>query len=309
MKRSLSSSITKLLSALLIASLPAVLTVCLLSSCGAASTNQAGTTAADGGKEETRDAGKTEKETDTGSEGEKEMEDKIDVLFVGNSFTYYNEMPGIFEDIAKSAGISAKVRSVTEGSARLEWFVDPEQSVSAEFTEALDKAGYEYVFLQEQSTRPYKNYDKYVSGIDSVRQRILEKSPEAKIFLYETWGLAEDHESMAENGLTTLSMEQLLFDAAVSAGEETDLPVCFAGVSMYRMYKDTEFSPYHTDLKHPSYKGSVEVALTLFYSVFPDAEKDAVTFDRGLDGDCMDQLKAIAYTTAHSEDPASLLTD
>ena len=35
------------------------------------------------------------------------------VLFIGNSYTYYNDLPSLFGELARSRGYELQVRSVT----------------------------------------------------------------------------------------------------------------------------------------------------------------------------------------------------
>ncbi len=50
-----------------------------------------------------------------------ELSKAAHVLFVGNSLTYYNMMPALFEQIAKSRGIEVQARAVVRGGATLKW--------------------------------------------------------------------------------------------------------------------------------------------------------------------------------------------
>ena len=46
------------------------------------------------------------------------------VLFIGNSHTYYNDMPNIFKGIAKADGIDCEVSSITSAGYKLSQFAD-----------------------------------------------------------------------------------------------------------------------------------------------------------------------------------------
>ena len=50
---------------------------------------------------------------------------KLRVLFIGNSYTYYNDMPqAAFTELAKAAGFEVEVTAVTQGGYKLCWFAD-----------------------------------------------------------------------------------------------------------------------------------------------------------------------------------------
>ena len=55
------------------------------------------------------------------------MEKGINILFVGNSYTFFNDMPhACFKKIAEEAGYSVTVTAVTKGGAYLYQYADPE---------------------------------------------------------------------------------------------------------------------------------------------------------------------------------------
>ena len=78
------------------------------------------------------------------------------ILFIGNSYTFYNKMPTeIFAKIAEAEGYTLDIDSVTKGGYTLEKFADPTDEYGAKVESALsgDKK-YDFVILQEQSLRP-----------------------------------------------------------------------------------------------------------------------------------------------------------
>ena len=62
------------------------------------------------------------------------------VLFIGNSYTYYNDMPkGIFEPLARAAGLPIEVTAITAGGYALSQYADPRDPYGALVDEALDR--------------------------------------------------------------------------------------------------------------------------------------------------------------------------
>ena len=49
-------------------------------------------------------------------------------LFIGNSHTYYNDMPEMFRDICKKNGIDMHVTMLTKGGMGLDYHADNEQT-------------------------------------------------------------------------------------------------------------------------------------------------------------------------------------
>ena len=53
------------------------------------------------------------------------MKEQYSVLFIGNSMTYFHDMPtAIFEPMAKSAGLDVKVSSITAGGRFLREYLE-----------------------------------------------------------------------------------------------------------------------------------------------------------------------------------------
>jgi len=71
------------------------------------------------------------------------------ILFVGNSYTYYNNLPGLLEYFAKSSpekGIKVKTKMVVRGGANLKFHWDEGKALKA-----IRSKKYTHVVLQEQS--------------------------------------------------------------------------------------------------------------------------------------------------------------
>ena len=59
------------------------------------------------------------------------------ILFIGNSFTYYSDVPAIFKEIADSAGKKVRVESVTQGSWNLSKFADEKDEYGKQVAKKL----------------------------------------------------------------------------------------------------------------------------------------------------------------------------
>ena len=64
-------------------------------------------------------------------------------LFIGNSHTYYNDMPSMFKDICKENGIDMHVTMLTKGGMGLDYHADNEQT---RFNILFGE--YDYIILQ-----------------------------------------------------------------------------------------------------------------------------------------------------------------
>ena len=107
------------------------------------------------------------------------------VLFVGNSMTFYNDMPKMFEKLANTKDQNLKVTQFTIGGAGLNNLKDEEELLN------LFNQSWDYVILQpgtSESAGQGVGVDSLTSIIKQMCRKIWTTSPCAKIFLYEISG-------------------------------------------------------------------------------------------------------------------------
>lgn len=222
-------------------------------------------------------------------------------LFIGNSFTFYYDVYRQFAETAWFA-LQEKIHAdyVGRGGHKLTQFADPADEYGAQMLALLKgDTKYDRIVIQEQSSRPMVDFEKFREGFIGVYEAIKKYQPEAQVSLYSTWGYHEDHPQMAEFGKTTAEMEEALYRAYKSVGDEFGVPVTRVGMAFLRLYKETKLSPYGGDLKHPCFTGSYLSALTHFYTEFPDAPETCET-PRHLPSVLSGKVvRRIAYEVAH----------
>lgn len=187
------------------------------------------------------------------------------ILFIGNSYTYYNEMPeAIFAGIAEDAGYKFTVKSLTKGGWDLMRSGSAEDELGALVDAELKNTKYDYVILQEQSTNPALDRGKFYDGARSVYEKV--KANGATPVLYSTWGRKEGHEVLEDNGLTNETMTWQIAAAYEALASELAVDVAHVGLAFYDIYTEGAkgLDIYANDLTHPSYKGSYLAALTIF---------------------------------------------
>lgn len=179
----------------------------------------------------------------------------IKVLFIGNSFTRYSNIPGIFGELAKGAGKNVTVESVTNGSWTLSKFADKTDEYGAKVHAKLTASDdYDAIILQDQSTRPLANKTGFVSGIRAMADKINSTQKSCRIYLYATWGFEE---YASKNNMTIPQMEAKIRAEYASAAKEIGATVCNVGKAFTDVYTENEdINLYYTDNKHPSYNGA-----------------------------------------------------
>ena len=200
--------------------------------------------------------------------GELPKKTELSILFIGNSFTYGNNMPWLFSNICQDYGyVNVKVDSVMVGSYTLEMFCDPENKYCKQIDEKFATESYDIVILQEQSIRPILNYDKFRDAAAILTEKA--RANGARVLLFETWGYAEGYPDLKSNGWTTAEMANLLAGSYGRLGEELGVEVVYCGLAFLDMYnRNPDIPLYYKDLKHPDIGGSFLVALTFFNYIF-----------------------------------------
>lgn len=190
----------------------------------------------------------------------------MNILFIGNSYTYYNDLPAIFEKLANENGKNVMTSSVTFGGARLHQFVEDNEYAKM-LDELLEKNQYDICILQEQSILPIVNYTLFLEGIKNLNTKL--DGMLKNFILYETWGRKNGSETLEEYGWTNESMTKHLSEAYGKAAKEISAEVAHVGLNFFEVYKKhPEIELYNEDKTHPSYKGSCLAALTFYKNIF-----------------------------------------
>jgi len=196
-------------------------------------------------------------------------ENNMNVLFIGNSYTYYHEMPFLFEQLANSNGKTVTVHSITKGGRRLEEFTDSSDPITAALDTILSNEKFDICFIQEQSVLPAADFDRFIHGLDCVVSKVKNKTD--RLVLYATWGRKSGSDILTEYHWTTEHMTNLLADAYQKAANRYGALVSPVGSRFLSIsQKYPEINLYIEDCSHPSYQGSCLAALTHFHSVFHD---------------------------------------
>ena len=173
----------------------------------------------------------------------------LNVLFIGNSFTARNDLPGMIAQLAAAHGRKFEHKLISAGGAslRMHWNKGDAQNEIA-------TKRYDYVVLQEQSTLPVKNATRMHENIRLFDE--VTKAAGSKTVLYMTW--ARKHEP---------KNQKLITDAYTSIGAELGAIVVPVGEGWKTFLAKHKTPALHdADNSHPSLAGSY-LAACVFFSV------------------------------------------
>lgn len=187
-----------------------------------------------------------------------EAGDSLRALFIGNSYTFYNDLIQQVQALAASNGRKLAVRKVTYGGWTLQQHADHPETV-----EALKSGGWDFVVLQEQSQAPAREPEWVEANVyppafrlDSLRRLY---SPQGETVFYMTWG---------RNNGTYESMQKRLAESYLTMSDRTDARCAPVGIAWKRVRTERPgIQLYDPDTSHPSLQGSY-LAANVFYTTF-----------------------------------------
>ena len=188
------------------------------------------------------------------------------ILFLGNSYTSFNNMPKMLEALIRENGTEVEVHSLTKGGRKLCQNIQDENGGShIELAQLLQTNVYDILFLQEQSYLPL--VDK--TSFEFAAVQLAGEVNARRTILYATWGRAEGAELLREHNLTSIGMTKALYRAykevaRLAGAEVSAVGLCFAKI----LERDANAPLYAPDLSHPSYMGSAAAAICHYKRIF-----------------------------------------
>lgn len=171
------------------------------------------------------------------------------VLFIGNSHTYFNDMPHIFKQICQENNIDMEVTMLARGYKGLDYHCkEPQTRFNILY------GNYDIVVLQHLQS----GFDKEVLHNSTKKLKEWINISGAKSILYMTWTLKDERDKQLE-----------LTEGYKEVGEKLGIEVAPVGEVWWRYFdKYPEDILYFKDDKHASPLGSTLAAYTIFNVIF-----------------------------------------
>lgn len=220
------------------------------------------------------------------------------VLFVGNSFTYYNDgLHMHYGNLLRAAGLyqaqRSNLRMMTFSGSGL-W------EHEAALQSALTNDPWQAVIMHDYSNGPITRWDRFAAATDALSRIARDHSAEPILFM--TWAYADQPE-----------MTLALAEAYVRRGQELGtrvIPVGLAFAAATRELADMSVDLYSPDIetfengqpvfketvKHPSLAGTYLAACTVF-TVLTGRSPEGLIYTAGLDAQLAAALQRVAHRT------------
>lgn len=193
------------------------------------------------------------------------------VLFLGNSYTNFNDLPNLTRQFAESMGDTMTVDSNTPGG----YTFNGHSTNNASLT-LIEEGDWDFVVLQEQSQIPSFPLGQVETECfpfaEALNNEILEANPCAETVFYMTWGREAGDNQNCTNWppvCTYEGMDDLLAERYETMAEDNEALVSPVG-SVWRYIRENHpnIGLYSGDGSHPSPTGSYAAAVTHYVTMF-----------------------------------------
>ena len=212
----------------------------------------------------------------------------VRVLFLGNSYTSTNDLPGMFASLAAAAGRRVDVAMVAKGGETL-----ADHAASADDAAQLSAGKWDFVVLQEQSEIPATSAGRsqMQSALLSLARQI--RSAGAVPILFETWA---HYEGLPNAGLRDFAaMQAALAEGYRLAGSQASVAVVPVGDAWATaIQRDPSLELWQPDGSHPSTIGTWLSAVVFAHALLKADPGQLVTTSEAPPANIAAELASVA---------------
>jgi hypothetical protein len=198
------------------------------------------------------------------------------VLLVGNSYSYENDLGGMIQGLGDAGGNRVRVTTRAVGG----WWMS-DHAASADTVDAIESKEWDYVILQEQSIVPASEPERINSMNPSMRalNRSIQKSG-ASAVVYLTWGRAGGFSEVGHANYS--SMQDAVTTAYEKIADELVAVVAPVGVAWRQvLIEHPGLTLYQSDGSHPTRSGTY-LAACVFYAALFGESPEGLEYTGGL---------------------------
>jgi hypothetical protein len=236
--------------------------------------------------------------------------DTTRVLFIGNSHTYFNNLPHMFAFLAESGGYPVAADSNTPPGYTLEGHCSNITTLAK-----INRGGWDYVILQENSLYTVIDFYRYGSMYPSaIRLDSMITANRCRTALFMTWGWRGGGQRDLNGHYSApfadyFEMQDTMTVTYARLADSLSAVLVPAGCAWARaMHTDTTLDLWNsTDNYHPNPMGSY-LAACVFYAVFFHQSPIGLSYTAGLSPDTAAFLQTMADQTVgiNDERPAPI---
>lgn len=230
---------------------------------------------------------------------------QANVLFVGNSYIYTNNLPQMTADVASSAGYRMTWQSNAPGGCTFM------QHCTNQSMTMIRNGGWDFVVLQEQSQYPSFPQWQVEAEVFPYAARLVDSvyaaNPCAEPMFYMTWGRRDgDAGNAGEFPVlgTYEGMDSMLYERYMQMAVDNDASVCPVGrVWRYLRTNHPSIELYQSDGSHPSVAGTYAAACSFAVMFFGLDPRTVHYCPTAISQQVADTIRQAVYTVVYSQLP------
>ena len=207
------------------------------------------------------------------------------ILFIGNSYTYYNEYPMLLKELAWYEGHHIDGVTYQHGGYSIK-----QHLANKVAQETIELGGFDYAFLQDQSLSALlvdTEFDQDVVGyMGKMMDKVKESSPNAKCIIEMTWGRKNGNDATKSKKWQPFvqaypqyftsyeAMQEVITANATKMATQLGAGLSPVGVAWAIVRRERpDIDLYVKDCYHPSYAGSYLAAAVGYLTIFKEPFK------------------------------------
>jgi len=194
--------------------------------------------------------------------------EKLNVLFIGNSLTFFNKMPEMVQAMADVSGKDVFVDQSVFGGRALRHIVD-----NSELITKINENVWDVVILQSDDISAFPDmYSIEIATLTKFLELIRKNSPDAEILYQMIWGLKEGVNIIGEANYTYEQYFNKIYTGTLYYANTMEISVAPVGQSWFSsISKNPNIELFAADKAHPSLNGSYLAACTFYASIFKES--------------------------------------
>ncbi len=218
--------------------------------------------------------------------------ESLGVLFIGNSFTFTHDLPGMVADLGTSAALPIVTDSITQGGQRLSYHVQNEATLPL-----IQSQPWDYVVIQGHSLETLDDLEGFLSNGETLVGWIEDAG--AQPLLYETWARSPAHNLYDDPNFDYATPDQMqagIHDGYQMLSDLTGARVVPAGTAWQLLWSSNAVEtvyPWGGDEYHPSVAGTYLNA-SVFFVAMTGLSMETVEGPQPVEPDAAEVLHAIA---------------
>ena len=223
-----------------------------------------------------------------------------EVLFVGNSYTFYNDLPNMVKQIALSFGDTLNYDQNTPGGATLQMHSTNTQTLSK-----ISQQQWDNVIIQCQSQEPSFSPSQVSNDVFPYAQILIDSIESNNIctepIFFMTWGRKYGDQQNCQFYppiCTYVGMQQRLRESYLDMTFNHNATCSPVGMSWKEsIAQDSALNLYSSDDSHPSIYGSYLAACTFYATIFKNSPIGSTYMPIGISHATAVSLQTIASNT------------